>query len=253
MTTTQPDVDTARAQDLDEAHVAWCMHPFNRPDRNTFGRYAVDFLRERGLVVAIDGDHPNAVSLLQRSRTSDEVEICGWRGFAGGGGCIRVKGHEDHEFFDGSGLPGRGAEPLATPWGMPTTGTQPAATPGLLDSPCRPFVDQAAEEDRDPTQEPGYHRAEAEALLSTCDAMRDNFAADIPWAEIQAAATLAQVHATLAGPPVRTVEIVADETAQRELHELRAAVQDLITAIDERGDYTYARGRVRHLLTGGAP
>ena len=99
------------------------------------------------------------------------------------------------------------------------------------------------------------HRAEAEALLFACDAMRDNLAADIPWAEIQAAATLALVHASLAAPPVRTVEIGADETAWRELLELRAAVQDLITAIDERerGDYTYARGRVRHLLTGGAP
>ena len=69
-----------------------------------------------------------------------------------------------------------------------------------------------------------------------------------------AAATLALVHATLAGPPVRTVEIRADETAWREQDELRAAAQDLITAIDERerGDYTYARGRVRHLLVGGA-
>ena len=62
LTTRPPDVDTARARDLDEAHVAWCMHPFNRPDRNTFGRYAVDFLRERGLVVAIDerGDYTYA-------------------------------------------------------------------------------------------------------------------------------------------------------------------------------------------------
>lgn len=47
MTTTQSDVDTARAQDLNEAHVAWCMHPMNRQDRLTFGAYAIGFLRER--------------------------------------------------------------------------------------------------------------------------------------------------------------------------------------------------------------
>jgi len=53
------DVDTARAADLDEAHVAWCMHPMN--GRLTFGAYAVDYLRERGLVVAIDGDGPDTL------------------------------------------------------------------------------------------------------------------------------------------------------------------------------------------------
>ena len=42
------------------------------------------------------------------------------------------------------------------------------------------------------------HIAEAEELIRACDAMRDGYASEIPWHEIQAAATLAQVHATLA-------------------------------------------------------
>jgi hypothetical protein len=39
-----------------------------------------------------------------------EDEVCGWRGFAGGGGCVRSKGHDGgHGFADGSGSqdPGR--------------------------------------------------------------------------------------------------------------------------------------------------
>ena len=42
------------------------------------------------------------------------------------------------------------------------------------------------------------HYREAEALINAIDAMRDNYATDIPWHEVQAASTLAQVHATLA-------------------------------------------------------
>lgn len=132
MTTTQPDVDTARAQDLDEAHVAWSQTPF-AAGRDTFGAYAIDFLRERGLTVAVDGDHPEAVSLL----TSPAI-ICGWRGFAGDGqdyGCIRLKGHAGrHGFADGSGE--QDSEPA------PPTGMQLANLLALLDG-RNPFLEQA--------------------------------------------------------------------------------------------------------------
>ena len=59
MTTTLGNAtDMARAADLDEAHVAWSVQPWrNRP---TFGEYALDFLRKRGLIVALDVDYEPA-------------------------------------------------------------------------------------------------------------------------------------------------------------------------------------------------
>lgn len=75
------------------------------------------------------------------------------------------------------------------------------------------------------------HRAEAVRLVAHGENCLDE-------ARIAAFARLAQVHATLAGPPTRTIEIVADETARRELDELRAAVRELVAGWD--GDDTPA-------------
>ena len=59
------------------------------------------------------------------------------------------------------------------------------------------------------------HIAEAEELIRACDAMRDGYASEIPWHEIQAAATLA-TRQEPAGHPV---------TPYREaLTELREAI-----------------------------
>ena len=95
------------------------------------------------------------------------------------------------------------------------------------------------------------HRAEALRKLAQAQGMshmavdRANLVAE------------AQVHAILAGPPVRTVEIVADETAQRELHELRAAVREALdTSVPtERNSIAFFPSLVARLreLVGGAP
>ena len=79
MTTTEDMVDTARAQDLDEAHVAWCMHPMN--GRTRFGVYAIDYLRERGVIVARDVDladyvHPPALAVSGVAADPEPLE-CG--------------------------------------------------------------------------------------------------------------------------------------------------------------------------------
>jgi hypothetical protein len=69
VTATRPDVDTARARDLDEAHVAWCMH---RMDRASFGKYAIDYLGKRGLVIA---ERPAEVADRPERLTVDGVDL----------------------------------------------------------------------------------------------------------------------------------------------------------------------------------
>jgi len=80
VTATQAVVDTARAADLDAAHIAWSVLTWR--ERPTFGEYTIDFLRSRGLIVARDGDGPDAAALLQRGCTSDEVDECDCGGSA---------------------------------------------------------------------------------------------------------------------------------------------------------------------------
>lgn len=89
---------------------------------------------------------------------------------------------------------------------------------------------------------PVNHHAEAVALIRACDALRDNFADHIPWHEIQAAATLAQVHATLAvlaGPPpvqddpywaqAKRLEDLLVAVRNADLHQRGPAREDVIT------------------------